>query len=115
MPEVKGKVGVAIKGSMWGPGADGTLLYLDCISVNTLAVILCKITVGNWQRVLGSFYILTFICMWVYNDLKTNDVYKYRGRKTGRKYIRTPLMGCKFVDVLNFVLYISIYISMTLF
>lgn len=81
LPEVKEEVGVAVKGSMWGPGTDGTLLYLNCISVNTLAGILCKITGGNWQRVLGSFYILAYICMWVYNDLKMNGVYKYREKK----------------------------------
>lgn len=80
--------GCAVKGSMWGPGADGTLLYLNCISVNTLAGIVCKISVcvwwrgkRDWQRVLGSFYILAYICMLVYNDLKTNGVYIYRGKK----------------------------------
>lgn len=63
LPEVEGEVVVAVKGSMWGPGADGTRLYLNGISVNTPAVILCKITGRDWQRVLGSFYILAFICM----------------------------------------------------
>lgn len=74
-------MGVAVKGSVWGPGADGTLLYLDRISVSALAVIACKITGGNWQRVLGSFFILASTCMWDYNDLKTNDVYKYREKE----------------------------------